>query len=82
MTPSPWIPCSERLPELGEYAWIYLTDDHKEPRCTVARRIETGKIREGESEIGWECAPEPHDWGPWLYKHEVTHWMPLPEPPS
>lgn len=76
-----WIPCSERLPETPMLALdAYYTDD-----CLLVFAAETGwcgmayYVRNGEDEW-WEFADaqnkERIDWA------EITHWMPLPEPPE
>ena len=63
-----WIPCSERLPEFGVDVLVYAKtwEDH----IQVAHRQYDG--------IMWELS----DCEYYFSKSDVTHWMPLPEPPE
>ena len=76
-----WISVKDRFPELGKDVLVYAV----------------GKIDGfiGEREIAickrytmrvFPSAPEHETWSsPWRYFHtdyEITHWMPLPEPPK
>ncbi|WP_368669890.1 DUF3850 domain-containing protein [Escherichia coli] len=66
-----WIPCSERLPDEGEYVLTHVTfnSDLVTPLVCTARW--TGDtFRRG----GVTAKPGRGD-------GQVTHWMPLPEPP-
>jgi len=72
-----WIPCSERLPEKECYALIYFGQGTTAEGITDAwydgkSWNYTNSIIENGAE--WEETV----WIP----HEVTHWMPLPEPPE
>ena len=74
LTPRPWVPCSEGLPEEGEdvLAWIERdawVEDNDYP------------IREQEHCIGWQIN------GRWHFdglssSAKCLAWMPLPEPPK
>jgi hypothetical protein len=58
-----WIPCSERLPEYGEYV-LFIREN-----CGVY--------------VGYY--DEKNTWNTdyqWFTGENVTHWMPLPEPPE
>lgn len=80
-----WIPVSERLPEIYE----------KEPEwsTTVLFRTVRGYIHSGYRNVGRpQTSFYDDDWTPpyWLdesenlsfEEDEVTHWMPLPQPPK
>ena len=84
-TTTKWIPVTERLPELND----------KEPdwSVTVLFRTTQGYIHSGYRNIGRQQRSfYDDDWTPpyWLdesedlsfEEEEVTHWMPLPEPPK
>lgn len=65
--PNEWISVEERLPEKGKCVLVYATSN------IGANEIAIDRLEEGE------CHPI------WVYTHgwfEVTHWMPLPQPPS
>lgn len=69
---SSWIPCSERMPDDDEevlFAVIYPWD--KKTRVTLGRRRTK---KNGES---WWSNGYCH-----FSDYDVTHWMPLPEPPQ
>ena len=71
ITPQPWIPVSERLPE-ERVRVLACGDDPVEGPFTLIG------YREPESKFGpahWHL-PCFAEFGP------VTHWMPLPEPPE
>lgn len=77
---SSWIPCSERMPETTEKGLGVLYSD-----CLLVVSSKTGWtamaycLTDGEKSW-WEFADAQNkikiDWD------EVTHWMPLPEPPE
>ena len=63
-----WISVTERLPEKDKDVLVYAIT-----KFIGGSKIAIDKLEEGE------CHPI------WLYTHgwfEVTHWMPLPEPPE
>jgi hypothetical protein len=64
---SPWIKCSERMPEDGQPALLAFKPDHDETPQEAYGFNETE-----DPEYIRECVREGH----------VTHWMPLPEPPT
>lgn len=77
---SPWIPCSERLPELGAEVLIAR---HGTYSVWIGRREEVGTVS-----LHGEDPPDPEPWvwvvdrgyhrlDPW----EFTHWQPFPDPP-
>lgn len=70
---SGWIPCSDRMPENGEEVLLAVAvpwEKGKKPRVTFGRRYDKNGKR----------------WWSVYYctfsDNEVTHWMPLPEPPK
>ena len=70
--PQEWIPCSEKLPELGEYvlATVLMFDDYRDIG------IYTRQWTSDHSEIRWFSDDE---YGQ-LFDCDVVAWMPLPEP--
>ncbi len=67
-----WIPVEERLPEYG--VRVLETDMYEEDDCTGIW------TREEDKDDADGCWHDEHDW--WHALDEVTHWMPLPEPPE
>ena len=74
-----WIPVSERLPE--EYQTVLVATD---------AGVSAGEIRFPDSECGmeepwWMVFKDKRDrsiaWAGFVSLNDVTHWMPLPEPP-
>ena len=62
-----WIPVTERLPEEYVNVLCHLRSlDRKSEYYSIDHLMEDGQW--------WKAA---NSW-----KHEVTHWMPLPEPPK
>ena len=74
-----WIPVTERLPE----------DDL--PKCSKVKQIKVltvlksdKGVRTVRSQMRFRCTWY-SDAAPWAWKYsgsEITHWMPLPEPPK
>jgi len=62
-----WIKCSERLPKKGES--VGYTFDGKNIRHDVGYPGFNGAW-ESENSAGW-----------YVTEKNITHWMPLPEPP-
>lgn len=81
-----WISCSERMPEKGMQLLLYV------PKTEKARQsgIFTGELKEVKANNGsgnfWNRPTPGSDWTLWGWsyfeKPNVTHWMPLPEPPE
>jgi len=63
-----WIPASERVPKDKEIV-IIARDYHIVPVCC-------GYVREGR----WYVANNVSE-DAWTRENNVTHWMPMPEPP-
>jgi hypothetical protein len=66
VTVQKWIPVSERLPEHGEVVLCYMS--FKEARA----------LQWDNASRYWLGYESGDDWS----KANVTHWMPLPEPPK
>lgn len=62
-----WIPVTERLPEDGKYVLCFMRDEE----LTLFRILKWGSV-----DWRWDDDCE------WHYETDVTHWMPLPEPPK
>ena len=63
-----WIPVTERMPDTDKDVLVYAT-----AKFIGGSKMAIDKLEEGEQRPIW------------LYTHgwfEVTHWMPLPEPPE
>lgn len=70
---SGWIPCSKRMPEDDEevlFAVTYPWDKGKKPNVKLGRHH--GKNEKGRWTVYYGA----------FLDYEVTHWMPLPEPPK
>ena len=70
VTPQPWIPVSERLPDAAD-AYLVVCDEQEDGEQIV---ISTGQY---EGDGRWTP-----DYNHMLPSYVVTHWMPLPEPPA
>ena len=68
-----WIPCSERLPEKsGQYLV-----------CAIYVGVSLASFDRDKREWGyWQDDPCGWNGEKWIEIDEVTHWMPLPEPPK
>ncbi len=76
-----WIPVTERVPELGQEVLVYaIGKDDGFIGDSVIALSERFIFRLFPSSDGVE------EWrSPWQYfdsNYEITHWMPLPEPPK
>ena len=71
---SEWISVEDRMPEIDEFVLVLRAWDGKLSQCV------------DKLELHHDCEePEgKQDWYDFLYSHicEVTHWQPLPEPPT
>lgn len=64
-----WIKCSERMPEEGEDVIVY----------DGLRQVHEGCYFQYGDRVVWEIP----SYNPSYYDEvNVSHWMPLPEPPS
>ena len=74
-----WIPVTERLPEVGKEVLIYAVgkdDDFSSVIAITDRMI----FRLFPASDGVETWSSP--WQYFMTNYEITHWMPLPEPPK
>jgi hypothetical protein len=74
-----WISTEERLPEKRKAVLIYAPKIN-EPITTMYYDPDADSAEFGE----WVSEPSGPERGGWssLALEDVTHWMPLPEPPS
>ena len=78
VTPDGWISCSERMPEIGERQCYVLAADFKNNYPPNIPNTQVGVYGDwfNDGNPTWDDGD-----GEDLYLKEVTHWMPLPEPP-
>ena len=75
-----WIPCSERMPEIDTDVLVYAVrkDGLGDAVTTITKYINyIWFVHKVDTEPYWK--------DPWQYFHsdyEITHWIPLPEPPK
>ncbi|EPA9907138.1 ead/Ea22-like family protein [Escherichia coli] len=79
VTPDGWISCSERMPEMGERQCYVLAADFKNNYPPNIPNTQVGVY--GDWFNDGNPTLDDGD-GEDLYLKEVTHWMPLPEPPK
>ncbi|OJL24604.1 hypothetical protein BK257_18025 [Escherichia coli] len=79
VTPDGWISCSERMPEMGERQCYVLAADFKNNYPPSIPNTQVGVYGDwfNDGNPTWDDGD-----GEDLYLKEVTHWMPLPEPPQ
>ncbi|HHZ8413074.1 TPA: DUF551 domain-containing protein [Escherichia albertii] len=79
VTPDSWISCSERMPEMGERQCYVLAADFKNNYLPNIPNTQVGVYGDwfNDGNPTWDDGD-----GEDLYLKEVTHWMPLPEPPQ
>ncbi|WP_425333648.1 DUF551 domain-containing protein [Escherichia coli] len=79
VTPDGWISCSERMPEMGERQCYVLAADFKNNYPPNIPNTQVGVYGDwfNDGNPTWDDGG-----GEDLYLKEVTHWMPLPEPPQ
>ena len=77
--PDGWISCSERMPEMGERQCYVLAADFKNNYPPNIPNTQVGVYGDwfNDGKPTWDDGD-----GEDLYLKEVTHWMPLPEPPQ
>ncbi|ENX4444156.1 TPA: DUF550 domain-containing protein [Salmonella enterica subsp. enterica serovar Zanzibar] len=78
VTPDGWISCSERMPEMGERQCYVLAADFKNNYPPNIPNTQVGVYGDwfNDGNPTWDDGD-----GEDLYLKDVTHWMPLPEPP-
>ncbi|HDX3840133.1 TPA: ead/Ea22-like family protein [Escherichia coli] len=79
VTPDGWISCSERMPKMGERQCYVLAADFKNTYTPNIPNTQVGVYGDwfNDGNPTWDDGD-----GEDLYLKEVTHWMPLPEPPQ
>ena len=79
VTPDAWISCSERMPEMRELQCYVLAADFKNNYPPNIPNTQVGVYGDwfNDGNPTWDDGD-----GEDLYLKEVTHWMPLPEPPQ
>lgn len=79
VTPDAWISCSERMPEMGERQCYVLAADFKNNYPPSIPNTQVGVYGDwfNDGNPTWDDGD-----GEDLHLKEVTHWMPLPEPPQ
>ncbi|MBB9920035.1 DUF551 domain-containing protein [Escherichia coli] len=79
VTPDGWIGCSERMPEMGERQCYVLAADFKNNYPPSIPNTQVGVYGDwfNDGNPTWDDGD-----GEDLHLKEVTHWMPLPEPPQ
>lgn len=77
--PGKWIPVSERMPEMGEKQRYVLAADFKNNYWPNIPNTQVGVYGDwfDDGNPTWDDGD-----GEDLHLKEVTHWMPLPEPPQ
>ena len=71
-----WVPCSERLPEDDDFVYIW-------PRPEFGVELHVGQYCECHPKgDGWYAQVYEQNYGIEWYPINVTHWMPLPKPPT
>ncbi|MEL8318304.1 DUF550 domain-containing protein [Escherichia coli] len=79
VTPDSWISCSDRMPEMGERQCYALAADFKNNYPPHIPNTQVGVYGDwfNDGDPTWVDGD-----GEDLYLKEVTHWIPLPEPPQ
>ncbi|EFI9021116.1 DUF551 domain-containing protein, partial [Escherichia coli] len=79
VTPDGWISCSDRIPEMGERQYYVLAADFKNNYPPSIPNTQVGVYGDwfNDGNPTWNDGD-----GEDLHLKEVTHWMPLPEPPK
>ena len=74
-----WIPVSERLPEVGTYIIAGRMKYDYEKEYTHFVDVAYFGPRWNDADYSWQTF---NDWFEGQQEFEITHWMPLPEPPK
>lgn len=79
VTPDSWISCSDRMPEMGERQCYVLAADFKNNYPPSIPNTQVGVYGDwfNDGNPTWDDGD-----GEDLHLKEITHWMPLPEPPQ
>ena len=91
-----WIAVSERVPEAGQIVIAFYANEYKRPRQIRAFHVPQFTIEAHDEDDytehcedndrpylheGWYECNEYED-RHWFVSGDITHWMPLPEPPE
>lgn len=74
-----WIPVTERLPEIGTYIIAGRMKYVYEKEYTHFVDAADFGPRWNDADCSWQTF---NDWYEGQQEFEITHWMPLPEPPK
>ena len=74
-----WIPVAERLPEIGTYIIAGRMKYDYEKAYTHFVDVAYFGPRWNDADYSWQTF---NDWFEGQQEFEITHWMPLPEPPK
>ena len=74
-----WIPVTERLPEIGTYIIAGRMKYYYEKAYTNFVDVAYFGPRWNDTDYSWQTF---NDWFEGQQEFEITHWMPLPEPPD
>ncbi|ANZ87774.1 DUF551 domain-containing protein [Citrobacter freundii] len=71
-----WIKCSERMPDSDEFVQIW-------PLPDFGVELHVGQYDKfNKKGAGWYAQVYEHNYGIEWHPINVTHWMPLPHPPT
>ena len=77
---SKWISVEDRLPEVRFRWYLIATKDGDGNKITTLAFFESRDIKGEHEDIMWLCHNDKSSgYSEW---DDVTHWMPLPEPPN
>lgn len=73
-----WIKCSDEMPEIGRHVLFFISVQLKSKDDFYFQQIEKGFLSDSC------CLPSPKwlSYEDWYNLDNVTHWMPLPNPPK
>lgn len=76
-----WVTCSERMPDVGEQVLVWLAES---PGQGCSHLSFDCWDEQHESPVSWSSATIPVGlgWDSGTDWYGITHWMPLPEPPT
>lgn len=79
---SEWISVEDRLPEYGEKVLFRYVMDYKFPEKTISSKVKVGMCCGCLSSTNKNGHRYDLDARKHCYVFNVTHWMPIPEPPK
>jgi len=75
-----WIDIKKRMPENGVMVLLVIEIDYKPGFLYMAGCINNGRWMLNESNIVTDH--QSYEYGDGSYEDSITHWMPLPSPPT